>query len=690
MAREHSLLVPPTPPTIIDPPQDSWLRTLRPTFRGTSSSSRNTIDLFLNNVQRGNTRADFNGNWSLVLQEDLPEGQYTATAVATNLGGESSSPSAPITFNVDMTPPPAPVVTSPTPGQRVNTSTLMYSGTTEPWSTVTVQVNNTPNATVTADATGTWSVQVTVALVEGDYTLTATSTDRAGNSSGASPAVSFTLDDTPPAAPQVTSPVEGAWVRPSSPPFTGTSEVGSVVSVFEGEVLVGRATADAQGWWHFVPANPLAQGPHTLQVSAQDRAGNPSDSVVLQFMIDTIPPAAPTVISPANEAIVPTATPTIRGTAEAGSSVIVSVAGNAGCRGVTNTSQHWECTLGSNLIDGSHQLSAVAVDAAGNESMPSSPISFAVDTIPPAVPVVTSPSNGAVLRTATPIITGTAEAGTTVIVSVDGNVGCTGATNTSRNWECMLTPVLTEGSHRLSAIAQDAAGNPSASSPAISFTMDTVAPPRPSITTPRSGIFIKDATLLVAGTAEAGSTVQLELDGQPVRTLQVDASGVWSLTLDSLNAEGAHSIKATVTDPAGHSVSSDTVIFTLDQTPPETRLSDGSPWVQDTPRSARVEFFAEEERSTFECSLDGVSFSACSSPVTFENLEDGEHTFQVRARDRAGNVDPTPAESRWTHKPPVEAEEGGCSATGGAISVMMAWFTLALLVARRHGRSRLG
>lgn len=51
--------------------------------------------------------------------------------------------------------------------------------------------------------------------------------------------------------------------------------------------------------------------------------------------------------------------------------------------------------------------------------------------------------------------------------------------------------------------------------------------------------------------------------------------------------------------------------------------------------------------ASFECQIDGGGFSACTSPATFGPLTDGSHTFDVRAIDNAGNVDPTPATYTW-------------------------------------------
>ncbi|MFP2913772.1 hypothetical protein ACLESD_54085, partial [Pyxidicoccus sp. 3LFB2] len=46
--------------------------------------------------------------------------------------------------------------------------------------------------------------------------------------------------------------------------------------------------------------------------------------------------------------------------------------------------------------------------------------------------------------------------------------------------------------------------------------------------------------------------------------------------------------------------------------------------------------------------LDGAAYVPCTDPVTFPGLAQGSHTLNVRARDPAGNVDPTPATYTWT------------------------------------------
>jgi len=83
-----------------------------------------------------------------------------------------------------------------------------------------------------------------------------------------------------------------------------------------------------------------------------------------------------------------------------------------------------------------------------------------------------------------------------------------------------------------------------------------------------------------------------------------------------------------------------------DTTPPETTIVSGPSGTVDNGEATFN--FSSEPNSTFECSLDGGGFASCTSPKNFTGLTDGSHTFQVKAKDAAGNTDATPATLTWT------------------------------------------
>jgi Calx-beta domain len=88
----------------------------------------------------------------------------------------------------------------------------------------------------------------------------------------------------------------------------------------------------------------------------------------------------------------------------------------------------------------------------------------------------------------------------------------------------------------------------------------------------------------------------------------------------------------------------------VDDTPPDTAIDSGP---ADPSGSADASFtFSGTDAGTgiasFQCKLDAGSFAACTSPQSYSSLNDGEHTFEVRAIDGAGNLDLTPASFTWT------------------------------------------
>jgi hypothetical protein len=87
-----------------------------------------------------------------------------------------------------------------------------------------------------------------------------------------------------------------------------------------------------------------------------------------------------------------------------------------------------------------------------------------------------------------------------------------------------------------------------------------------------------------------------------------------------------------------------------DTSAPDTAITKG-PKKKTKKKRATFEFTGSDARAvgSFQCSLDGGAFTACTSPHTVK-VKKGRHTFSVRATDQAGNVDASPATDDWKVK----------------------------------------
>jgi len=83
-----------------------------------------------------------------------------------------------------------------------------------------------------------------------------------------------------------------------------------------------------------------------------------------------------------------------------------------------------------------------------------------------------------------------------------------------------------------------------------------------------------------------------------------------------------------------------------DNDPPQTTITERPP--RKTDKSVvTFKFRSNEKGSTFECKLDKERFKPCSSPKKVKHLAEAKHRFNVRAKDRAGNVDASPAVDKF-------------------------------------------
>ncbi|MGE6761436.1 Ig-like domain-containing protein [Corallococcus interemptor] len=633
----------PPAPGVTAPTAGSTLATGTPTFSGTGEAG-NTVTVREGTTVLCTATVNASGNWSCVSSVQLADGAHTVTAQAADSSG-NPSPTTSVGFNVDTTAPVAPVISKPAQNAQLNTTTPGFTGTAEAGSTVTVREGATVLCTTTANAvTGAWSCTSSVALPAGSHTVTATAQDAVGNTGPASAGRTFVVDVTAPVAPVVVSPANGSAVGSTTPTFSGFAEAGSTVSVVVGGVTVCTATANASGAWSCVSTTTLPQGAQTASVTATDAAGNTSPPGTTTFTVDTVAPSAPVVTAPSANSTVTTKTPVISGTAEANSTVTVREGTTVLCTTTANASGAWSCTS-STLAEGAHTVTATAQDAAGNTGPASTARPFTVDSVAPVAPVIAAPVSGSTVATQTPVLSGTAEANSTVTVREGTTVLCTATVNASGAWACTSSQ-LAEGSHSVTATARDAAGNVSPASPPVPFSVDTVAPAAPVIAAPTANQTVGTQTPILSGTAEANSTVTVREGTTVLCIATANASGTWSCTSSTL-AQGAHTLSATTTDAAGNVSPPVSLTFIIDTDAPDTTIESG-PAQPSNSASATFEFSSTGGGIGYECSLDEEPFASCDSPFTVDTLSEGEHTLAVRAVDAAGNADPTPAEYTWT------------------------------------------
>jgi hypothetical protein len=159
-----------------------------------------------------------------------------------------------------------------------------------------------------------------------------------------------------------------------------------------------------------------------------------------------------------------------------------------------------------------------------------------------------------------------------------------------------------------------------------------------------------DDTPAFAGSAEAGSEVAV-YDGTTLlgRVTAAD-DGDWGYVVPAESAfdDGEHRVTATATDATGNtSDASQPLSVVVDLQAPHTFIDSG-PKNPTNKTTAAFGLSSSEQNTSFECSLDSGAFEPCSSPKEYTSLADGDHTFDVRAIDVAGNTDPSPAQRSWT------------------------------------------
>ena len=662
-----------------------------PTLSGTAEPG-SVVTVRDGDTVLGTVTVGSNGSWSFSTPV-LGEGNHSLTTTVTDAAGNVSQPSEAIAFSVDTVAPAAPSVVvgaasgSLTSGATTDDNTLDLSGQTEANAVIRVYDGTVLLGSAVAGTDGAWSFS-TAALTNGNHSLTVTATDAAGNLGPATspfvvnveaglPAATLTLEVTDDSGSILVSLADGDSTQDTTPVLSGLAIANATVTLYDGTTVLGTVVADANGQWNFTPT-ALQDGAHAFQSSFNDAGGNPVLSPVITVTVDTIAPAPVTDVGVTNgdgEVIPPggstnDTSPVLSGSAEPGSTVTITDGTTVLGTATVDENGGWTFTTPP-LTEGNHDITTTVTDPAGNTSPASDPVSVVIDTQPPAAPGNVQLSNndsgtpvpitnGATNDT-TPVLTGTAEPGSTVTVSDNGAPLGTATVGTDGTWS--YSPTLNPGDHSLTATVTDPAGNVSNPSAPIAVNVDTTAPAAPGpilISNDQSGTPIpitngitNDTSPVLSGTAEPGSTVTVSDGTTVLGSVSVGSDGSWSYTTPALS-EGDHTLNATVTDAAGNSsTTAASVTIIVDVTPPAvasdvtvtneagTTINSGGATNDTTPvisgsaaEGSTINVYNGTELLGTATVVQGGTWSF--TPTT--GLGEGQHSITTTVVDPAGNT----------------------------------------------------
>jgi hypothetical protein len=398
--------------------------------------------------------------------------------------------------------------------------------------------------------------------------------------------------------------------RDTTPAFTFDADDGATVV----ECSIDQGTPDYEPCADTAPyssGSPLADGDYTFRVRAVDAAEE--ETVATRgFTVDTEVPTLTLTAGPSGP--VADATPTFVFTGEAGAALDCSVD--------QGTPDYAPCSSPHTptLSDGSYSFRVRATDAAGNTTARTR--DFSVDTAAPATAIDAAPAT--VSSDTTPTFEfHTTEAGADLQCRLDSSTFSTCSSPRSYG-------PLADGSHSFAVRAVDDAGNVGAEQ-TVGFAVDTVAPALTIGSGPEGPT--NDDVPAFGFSAETGTNVECSVDQGSASWGPCSAAGSHS---PATLADGSYTFRVRATDGAAN-VTTRTRAFSVDTVAPETTIT-SLPHGTTSDDSPSFSFSSSEGGVTFECRLDGPTFSGCSSPKSYGTLAGGDHAFAVRARDAAGNV----------------------------------------------------
>jgi hypothetical protein len=394
------------------------------------------------------------------------------------------------------------------------------------------------------------------------------------------------------------------------------------------------------------PFPGLGDGSHTFDVKAVDLVATESDVASWTWTVDATPPPPPTIDS--KPALITNSTSASFAFSDTEPGVAFFCQRDGG--GFASCSSPQEYPVG----EGAHTFEVKAADQI-NESTPSS-YGWTVDITAPGAPSIDSGPSGFVASDA-PSFTFSEPDAADFVCWLDADEGaseCSGSASYSG---------VPDGSHTFGVRAVDTAGNLGPAS-TRQWAVDTTAPTTtitegPPTVTSGGGTFTFTGDDAGAGVTGYECRLDAEAFGDCTSPKAYTGLGNGSHTFYVRALDGAGNVDPT---PASYT-------WTVDVVSPVVTLTEKPPLVTNS-ASATFGFVSDKVNSSYDCSLDGAPFAACTSPRAYPGLTEGAHTFSVRATwlglqgstvSYAWRVDTVPPETTIASGPPAASHEAAAA-----------------------------
>ncbi len=447
-------------------------------------------------------------------------------------------------------------VTAPTVTGVTGNSTAGYEvkGTAD--ANATVEIRNAGGAVIgtgTADGTGAFTVTIPAGEVGANETLTAV----AKNASG--PESTPTTFQTPADEATVTAPTITGVTGNSTAGYEvkGTADANATVEIRNaGGTVIGTGTADGTGAFTVTIPAGEAGANETLTAVAKNASGTESTRTTFQTPADEATVTAPTITGVTGNS---TAGYEIKGTADANATVEIRNAGGTVIgTGTADGTGAFTVTIPAGEAGANETLTAVAKNASGTESTPTTFQTPADPNTPVATPIVETVTGS---TTKGYEVKGTAEVGTTIEVrDAAGTVLGTATTGTDGKYTVTLDPGKATANQTLSVVAKNASGTES--QPATATTPADVTAPTVDNITGNSGSGYE-----ITGTADPNTTIEVrDPAGAVIGTGTSDANGDFTVTLPTGTTNPGDTLTVIGKDNAGNESQPTEVLVPADAT----------------------------------------------------------------------------------------------------------------------------